>query len=204
MQPRDGQNVKRSVIDLEPGDHAIFGYGSLLSLSSLERTLGRTYNGPFIVCSVSGWRRTWDVSMPNDSRYAIRQNERVFPERILYLNVRRQASSVVNGVVFVISQKDLLAYDQREWIYNRVSVTGLLSSAEVHGGEVWLYEGKAEYILSPPDDWRKAAVRSTYLEIVNQGLGNLGPEFTQEFWANTDPIPKWLVVDDRSVEVTSS
>jgi len=201
MQQHDEHHVERSVVEIAPDDQAIFGYGSLLSISSLERTLGRAYAGPFIPCSVLGWRRTWDVGMPNETRYVMQQNEQVFPERILYLNVRRQPDSVVNGVLFVISKHDLQSYDQREWIYNRVSVADALSGAEVHGGDVWLYEGKAEYILTPPDDWRRAAVRSSYLTIVNNGLSTLGPEFTREFWANTDPIPEWLVVDDHSREV---
>jgi hypothetical protein len=119
---------------------------------------------------------------------------------ILYLNVTHRANSMVNGVVFVVTQNDLQSYDQREWIYDRISVTNQLVDLEARGGDVWLYEGKPEHILSPPDDWRKASVRSTYLTIVKNGLSSLGPEFTQRFWANTDPVPEWLVVDDCSVE----
>jgi hypothetical protein len=195
MPPPDGQS-KPFAIDLKPGDQAIFGYGSLLSLTSLERTLGRTYSGPFAVCSVWDWHRTWDVSMPNDTRYVMQQETRVYPERILYLNVKHQAGSVVNGVIFVISEEDMLSYDRREWIYDRIAVTDRLSGIEVSGGEVWLYEGKPEHLLSPPADWHNAAVRSSYLEIVNSGLRDLGPEFASTFWAITDPVPEWLIVDD--------
>jgi hypothetical protein len=199
MPPRDARHVEGPLIELGAGDHAIFGYGSLLSLSSLERTLGRAYSGPFVPCSVLGWRRSWDVTMPNRTRYVIQNKEQVFPEHILYLNVRRQALSIVNGVVFVITGHDLLSYDEREWIYNRVPVNDFLSGVQVRGGQVWMYEGKEEYVVSLPSDWREAAVRSSYLTIVKNGLNSLSPDFAQEFWANTDPIPEWLVVDDQEL-----
>ena len=48
---------------------ALFGYGSLLSVASLEQTLQRRYDGPLVACSVEGWRRTWNVAMPNQTFY---------------------------------------------------------------------------------------------------------------------------------------
>ena len=39
----------RELIKLASGEHALFGYGTLLSKESLERTLGRSYTGPFAV-----------------------------------------------------------------------------------------------------------------------------------------------------------
>src|SRR6185503_11567458 len=115
------------VIRLSPHRTALVGYGSLLSLTSLERTLGRAYTGPFLTCAVRGWRRTWDAAMPNDvpdkSFYEDRPQGRMTPEFILYLNVRRDPSTNVNGVVFVVDPDELVEYDRRESIYDRVDVT---------------------------------------------------------------------------------
>src|SRR6266704_6564995 len=80
------------MIELKAGETALVGYGSLLSIPSLERTLGRTYTGPFLRCVVRGWRRTWDAAMPNERFYTEGADGRMTPEAILYLNVRRDAS----------------------------------------------------------------------------------------------------------------
>ena len=102
-------------IRLEPGEHAVFAYGSLLSIASLERTLGRSYRGPFVVCSIDGWRRRWNVSMPNET-FAYRDASGwVTPQRIFYLNVesppgRRHRHPLRRA-------EDLARFDPRESIY---------------------------------------------------------------------------------------
>ena len=48
-------------IELRDGHFGLFGYGSLLLKSSMERTLARSYDGDPIVCRVDGWRRTWNA-----------------------------------------------------------------------------------------------------------------------------------------------
>ena len=116
-------------IRLESGETAIVGYGSLLSVKSLEKTLARAYDGPFLPCRVDGWRRSWDIAMPNRTFFFVERGERVYPEHILYLNVRPEAGSSVNGVVFVVRPDELEAMHQREWIYDHPPVTGRLRVA---------------------------------------------------------------------------
>src|SRR5215831_11815222 len=101
----------RHVIRLIPGETALVGYGSLLSRPSLERTLGRTYTGPFLRCTVRGWRRTWDAAMPNRQFYTEGPEGRTTPRAILYLNVKRDPSMDINGVIFVVDDEELAAYD---------------------------------------------------------------------------------------------
>ena len=45
------------LIRLRNGERAIFGYGSLCLRESMERTLGHRCEGPFVSCSLEGWRR---------------------------------------------------------------------------------------------------------------------------------------------------
>jgi len=209
-RPRQCPRVRRSDsagaepeahrIELRPGTHAIFGYGSLLSVPSLERTLGRVYAGPFVVCDLDGWRRSWDVAMPNDRYFARVGVESVFPREILYLNIRPALGEIVAGVLFVISEQDLAAYDGREWIYERVAVTNALRGVCVNGGEAWAYVGKPEFIRRGVMSWHDAAVRASYLSIVESGLTALGPETRARFELSTDPVPKHLVFADESID----
>lgn len=187
-----------SAIKLQPGEHAIFGYGSLLSIASLERTLARRYDGPFVICDCIGWRRTWDVSMPN-STYSYFDESRswVVPERILYLNIRPEQGRRMNGVLFIVNEEELKAFDDREWIYHRIEVTEHLRGIAVMGGSAWAYVGKPEHQIREPRDTRHVAVRQTYLDILQKGIKDLGPEFAAGYSSSTDTLPRRLIVQDE-------
>jgi cation transport regulator ChaC len=188
----------REMMRLVSGEHALFGYGSLLSIESLERTLGRKYTGPFAVTGLSGWRRTWDVAMPDRRfRYQESDGEWVVPDRTLYLNIRPVEGSSINGVVFVVRDEELEAYDKREWIYDRVAVNDQLEDLRVEGGMAWAYVAKPEYLLEPPDSPRLGAVRQTYLDFLADGHRRLGAEFERRYYASTDAVPRHLVIDDK-------
>ncbi len=95
------------IIYLTRGETALFGYGSLCSVASLERSLGRHYEGPFVRCEVEGWRRSWDVGMPNRAFFLETPEGRVYPEHILYLNVKPAPGCLLNGVLFVVNDAEL-------------------------------------------------------------------------------------------------
>ena len=187
-----------AVIRLREGESALFGYGSLLSIESLERTLGRTYTGPFAVSGLRGWRRTWDVAMPDQRfHYQDHNGQWTIPDRVLYLNIRRTPESSINGVVFVVHGHELDAYDRREWIYDRAPINDDLEDVRIEGGQAWAYVAKPEYILAPPDTPQKGAVRKTYLDFLADGHRRLGPAFAQRYNASTDPVPTHLIIDDK-------
>jgi pimeloyl-ACP methyl ester carboxylesterase len=183
-------------IGLQPGEHAVLGYGSLFSVASLERTLGRKYDGPFLPVTVAGWRRGWTVWMPNTT-YMYRDGDRwITPPRIFYLNVQPRAASAVTGVLFVVTAEDLKRLDRREWIYDRVDVTQQLQGVEVTGGTAWIYAAKPEYEAAPPASPDQGAIRRTYVDILDRGLAAMGPGFATRYRDSTDPLPRAIVVDD--------
>jgi len=186
-------------IQLQTGETALVGYGSLLSLPSLERTLGRTYTGPFLQCMIRGWRRTWDAAMPNQKFYTEGAEGRMTPEAILYLNVRKDPSTNLNGVVFVVNQEELAAYDRRESIYDRADVTADLD-VKVTGGTAYMYVCRPEYVMTGVKSPAKAAVRASYLRIVENGLSNLDEDFRRRYLDSSDAPPAHLVVDDRNLD----
>lgn len=185
-------------VELKDDETALFGYGSLLSIESLERTLGRHYTGPLYVSWLDGWRRTWDVAMPNRTFYADFPTGQVYPEHILYLNIHRSSGSCVNGILFVVNSDDLASYDKREWIYNRIDVSGELSGACVPKGRAFVYVGKQERLMRGVTTLQDAAVRNSYLEMLEVGLKEHGEDFRRQFEASTESVPQHLIIQDHS------
>ena len=192
--------MNETVVDVSNYAAAIFGYGSLISIASLERTLDRTYDGPFVACRVEGWRRSWDVAMPNPGFCADTSAGLLIPEHILYLNVRPAPGSLVNGVLFGVSQLELQAMDKREWIYDRARINDQLRGVKVARGDAYIYVAKPEFIMTNVASPAVAAVRGSYLEILEAGFSQLDQAFRDEFDETTDPVPGHLVIADRRVD----
>jgi cation transport regulator ChaC len=191
------QLVQERTIYLLDGQSALVGYGSLLFRPSLERTLGRTYTGPFLACEIRGWRRTWDAALANHSFYADSKDGKVVPDEILYLNACKDPMTVMNGVVFIVNAEELAAYDKRESVYDRVDI-GSDINLVIEGGSVYMYVCRPEHRRKNVNSPAKAAVRATYLRMVRDGLCQLGEEFRRVYEASTDEVPAHLVIEDRT------
>ena len=185
------------VLNLALGETALFGYGSLINRPSLEQTLGRTYDGFFAGCGLRGWERSWDIAMPNEEFFAEDARGRFYPKHILYLNLRRRPGVVVNGIVFVVDAAALQAFDRREWIYDRVEVTGDVENVAVSGGRVFAYVGKPEYVCTNVRSPRDAAVRKSYVAIMESGLEAMDAAFRRDYEQSTEPLPRHLVIADQ-------
>lgn len=183
-------------IQLTPGQTAIVGYGSLLSRASLEKTLKRPYGGFFGPCRVAGWRRAWNIGMPNRAFYFRRDGAAVYPEKILYLNVTPDRASVMNAMLFVVDAAELAAMHAREWIYEPQVVTSRLREVSIEGGDAIMYVARPEYVVAGASGPEEAAVRASYLRIVEDGLTRTEAGFRDEYLRTTDPVPERLVVDD--------
>lgn len=195
VQPPQVGAQPRTIV-LRPDEHAVVGYGSLLSIASLEKTLGRSYTRPLLTCELEGWRRRWNVAMPNRSFVFHDGGRWVTPEKIVYLNVEPDAGARLNGVLFVVTSEELAQFDRREWIYDRVDVRHQLADVRVEGGAAWAYTAKPEHVVERPVSPAQTAIRRTYLDILDQGHRDLGVAFTERYAATTEPVPPGLVIDD--------
>ncbi len=194
---RLGTYVMGQNLTLNAGQVGIFGYGSLLLQSSMERTLGHPYKHEPLRSRLRGWRRVWNVSMPNDTFFGKIGNEKFIPKNIVYLNVTPDSKILLNGLIYVLDRDEVATFDQREWIYDRIEITKQLADIEVDGGEVYLYVAKPEWIISAAEVKPKdAGIRETYLEIVEIGISHLGAGFRREYELSTDSHPKHLVFKD--------
>jgi hypothetical protein len=136
--------------------------------------------------------------MPNrNTFYADAPQGRMWPEQIIYLNIREAEGDQVNGMLFVVNREELEAFDRREWIYERRDVTPELRGAQLDGGRAYAYVALPEYKVGEVDSPQRGAIRKTYLDILEAGFQDLGDDFRRKFIASSDPVPKHLVIEDK-------
>jgi hypothetical protein len=184
------------VITLAPGQIAIVGYGSLLSLARVARSLDGGYHGDFALTYIEGWRRDWSVSMPNAAFYYEAEGGRVYPERIHYLNATPAPATLMSGSLFVVDPPQLEALNGREWVYQPVDVTDRLRGVTVSGGRAILYTGRPEH-SSPPDASRRlSGIRRSYTRMVEEAVATMPAAFRDNYARTTEPAPPALLFDD--------
>lgn len=184
------------VVTLRDGAVALFGYGSLMLRESMERSLGRAYDGPFLDCALDGWRRTWDLAMPNTTIAAEDDEGGFVPARIAYLDIRPEPGTLLVGVLFVVTPDELTAFDRREWIYRRVDVTRDLRGVRLAGGSAFAYVGLPEHAWRGAPTTRELAIRGSYVALVDEAVRRRGPAFREAYERSTDAPPPRLVVRD--------
>jgi hypothetical protein len=202
-------------LHLHDGQVALFGYGSLLSKTSMEKTLGQSYEERCIPCKIPGWRRTFDVAMPNPSEIGfagkwkenqklmqagIHEESEFIPEKITYCNVRQSTRDAVNGMLYVVTNEQLKGFDKREWPYNRVDITEPLREQGVNviDGHAYMYVGKEDFVIKDLSTvpLEEVGLRQSYLDMIKDGLDQLGNKFVQDFIKTTDNVPSNLLFYD--------
>jgi hypothetical protein len=99
--------------------------------------------------------------------------------------------------LFVVSTEELQQFDGREWIYDRVDVSGQLTDVRLEGGAAWVYSAKPDFKSAHPASPERGAIRRTYLDILRDGHRDLGSAFAATYEATTEPVPQHLVIDDQ-------
>jgi hypothetical protein len=163
----------------------------------MEAMLDRPYGGQPHPCRLHGWRRRWTGLWQNKTYYFERpQGGKCFPRNILYLNIE-PADSFLNGVVYLLNESDLPGLDEQEAVYKRERVKPEGLAADLRSLTIYTYAGVSPYILKGTPIVEEAAIRASYLRIVDKGLNELGPDFRQEYLRSTDPTPN-VVIDDQA------
>jgi hypothetical protein len=184
------------VIALSPTQTAIVGYGSLLSVARVARSLDGGFHSAFALAYVEGWRRDWSVAMPNAAFYYLEDGGRVYPERIHYLNVAPAPAELMSCSLFVVNDRQLEAMNGREWIYEAVDVTERLMGIAVTGGRAIMYVGKPEHSRPLDRSRRVSAIRRSYTRMVDEAVSSLPPYFQENYVRTTQPVPAELLFED--------
>jgi hypothetical protein len=183
---------------------AVFAYGSLASLASAERTLGRAVSHDAVV-RLAGWRRRWSQVRDNvaaEKTFA-RADDGTVPPYCLGLNVEREAGPGPNGVLVEVSQAELERLGAREIRYDLVDVTSAIATEGPLGfARVATFTAKPEnFTESPPPG---AVILAPYTRAVEAAFDSLGPGQLEVFRETTGPHPAPVVeavlVRDRILE----
>lgn len=168
----------------------LFAYGSLVSLASTERTLGRPVE-PVSLVRLPGWGRRWSQMRDNratEKTFARADNGAV-PPYTLGLNVEREASGPgPNGALLEVSEEELRRLAAREIRYDQVDVTAAVpteSSGEF--ARVMTFTAKPEnFAPSPPEG---AVIITSYARAVDAAFEALGADQVAVFRETTGPPP---------------
>ena len=171
---------------------AVFGYGSLVSLASAERTLGRSVAGAG-AARLTGWARSWTQARDNlrsEKTFALADG--TTPSHCLGLNVARRPGPGPNGSLIEITEEELDRLAVREIRYDRVEVTAEIAvDGPLDFGRVVTFTAKSSnYAPAPPPG---AIILASYARAVEAAFESLGPSQLELFHATTDPRPVEIV-----------
>ncbi|MCF1753203.1 gamma-glutamylcyclotransferase family protein [Mariniradius sediminis] len=205
---------KLETFKIPDGHVAMFGYGSLMSKNLIETgLLDKAYHGPFLPAHLKGYRRSWTFAWPTDlplynvdstfsKDYILVEGDTVYPKYLHYLNIREDANTVINGVLYVVPEADLPLYDAWELGYERFEVTHLIQGYTIEGGPVFAYKALPDFTWEPNDDYQQHVVDSGYWKIIEDAFVYWGEEFAAEFRQNTKPFAPSILRETKKIPWT--
>lgn len=190
---------RRSTIDIPEGSTGIVAYGSLMSLPSMEQTLGHKYQGSIWQVHLTGYEREWECVRPfNDPRapaagiqridaYYLRDNERIPILGTAELNIHPREKGRINAILYVITDAEMSEFDKREWGYRRVDVTDQIEEFRFRGGRVYAYEGLPSRTDESPPTQAGYILIEEFADMVTRACDAIGERFRDEFDRSTKP-----------------
>ncbi len=173
----------------------VFGYGSLVSPTSLAATIGRPVaEHDVAVAHLDGYGRRWNYGAKH-VRGAWTHEGRVVTDGIMVALGLVSSPESCNGVIVRVTTDELALLDRRERDYDRTDVSDLVSCDVVPGGTIVTYVPRASAVerYETARDEHRAAVRRPYWELVSDAFEALGAQHAA-LYALT-PAPDVPVVD---------
>jgi cation transport regulator ChaC len=171
---------------------AVFAYGSLASLASAERTLGRPVRDAR-PARLAGWRRSWSQARDNlRSEKTFARADGTVPAYCLGLNIERRTGPGPNGALIEVTEEELDRLAVREMRYDRVEVTAEIAAFESLAVDrvVTFTAKRSNYAEAPP---RGSIILASYARAVEAAFESLGPGQLELFLQTTEPRPVEIV-----------
>lgn len=183
------------------GKVALIGYGSLMSIASMEKTLGHTYTDKFIPIHINGFERVWNLGIPNNGTlvpslfYYVMAGDTIFSKQLVFLNIQENRKKSMNACLFIIDTVELKKFDEREIGYKRIRLNSQIKEFEIVGGDVFAYIGLPTFTIKTTDDPKDNVIFRHYIKLVEEdSLLALGEQFRNEYYLTTLPYsPKILM-----------
>ncbi|MCW5518775.1 gamma-glutamylcyclotransferase [Aureitalea sp. L0-47] len=199
-----GENKSKTLITIDDSKIGMIGYGSLMSKSSMERTLNRPYQDSVYIVHLEDYQRDWNHfrsmdGLPNDLFY-IEKNDTIPFKNQLALNITESENTKMNCVLFFISPEELNEFDKREFGYKRIDVTDKIEEYEFSGAKVYAYQAEDDHTYKFQKD-DNTFLPDFYVNLVINACDSIGSEFREEFETSTKPYDKNKVISPSDVYV---
>lgn len=160
---------------------AVFGYGSLVNKTSLEKTLGKKCNVQTAV--LKGWKRDWSAILkntPGKPHYRLASGD--VPPKVAVLNIKPSEDSLVNGILVNCSEQDLDRLISREVHYDLVDVTKQVETND--HDKVYSFTAKPRFTDTGNEN---TIIPISYKNLVEDGFRDLGPKELDQYQKTTRP-----------------
>ena len=175
----------------------IFGYGSLVSPTSLATTIGREVStDDVVVAHLDGFGRRWNygsLHLRGDWNHGGVQVSRGL---VVSLGLVVAAEESCNGVIVRVTDDELAALDWRERDYQRTDVTDLIRRDDDRRGDRVMTYVPRQSAVERYEEARntgRAGIRRSYWELVERAFHDLGGDHGARYL--TTPAPDVPVVD---------
>ncbi len=192
-------SIRKKALDIPSGFAGIIAYGSLISLPSMEETLGHKYVGPVHEVHLKGYERAWACVRPWNvppagepgakkiDAYFLRGTERVPIGGAAELNIFAKKKGGINAILYLITDEELIRLDKREHGYRRVDVSDRVEEFRFRGGKVFVYEGPPRAVPASSSDKGTFILIKEFLDLVIGACESRGRAFHEEFDKSTRP-----------------
>jgi hypothetical protein len=188
---------QKDTIKIQEDFVGMVGYGSLMSLKSMESTLGHQYSDSSYLIHLKGFIRAWTSYRPlnnpmaNDPKapqfygFILQNNDSIPFDGIVQLNVESQENSKINCILYLISKEDIINFDKREIGYERIDVTDRVEEYTITGGRVYVYQQAPNYYDKTTLNLAKFILIEDYVNMITQICDGIGENFRIEFDKST-------------------
>ncbi len=181
-------------------DWWVFGYGSLVSPTSLASTIGRQVATDDISAAhLHGYGRRWNygsLHLRGDWRH---NDIDVYQGVVISLGLVLAEGERCNGIAVRVTEEELAQLDWRERDYERTDVTDRIEADEADpalvGGAIVTYVPRSSAVerYEAARDESRAAIRRSYWDLVSQAFADLGDSHSATYAAT--PAPDVPVLD---------
>lgn len=201
----------KKVFTIPEGHVGMFGYGSLMSKNFIESgLLEKNYDGPYLSAHLRDYKRSWTFAWPSSiptpnadgnyyRDYILIDSDTIYPQNLIYLNIKEDPTSIINGVLYIVPEGDLPIYDGWELGYERIEVTDLIKDFTIKGGSVFAYKALADFVMDPTNDPKQNIIEISYLNIIQEAFDYWGEEFEAEYMNSTEPFNSAIIQDNQKL-----
>ena len=175
----------------------VFGYGSLVSPTSLASTIGRhVAPGDVGAAHLHGYGRRWNYGSLHLRGDWHHDDVDVYQGVVISLGLVAADGEHCNGVAVRVTDDELARLDWRERDYERTDVTDRIDAEVPRRGErVVSYVPRPSAIerYEAARDERRAAIRRSYWDLVDRAFSDLGTHHSAIY--ATTPAPDVPVLE---------